>query len=79
MMFTSLTKSIPQIPIGESGRRFVVNVRITGGQPLSPAFTNPDIIVGLVYEHTTVELIVVQMLDDPTTAVTPKFYGLPKT
>ena len=30
-------------------------------------FTNPDIVPGLVYEHTTVETVVVQRLDDRNT------------
>ena len=37
------------------------------GQLLSPAFTNLDIIVGLVYEHTVVEPMVVQRLDERNT------------
>ena len=37
------------------------------GQPLSPAFTNPDIVLGLVYEHIAVELKVVQRLDERNT------------
>ena len=39
------------------------------GQPLFPAFMNPDNIVGLVYEHTSVELIVVQRLDERNTLI----------
>ena len=34
---------------------------------MSPAHTNTDIIVGLVYEHTTIELMVVQRLDERNT------------
>ena len=34
---------------------------------LSPAFMNPDIIVGLVYEHTTMEPMVIQKLDEGNT------------
>ena len=37
------------------------------GQPLSPGFMKPDIIAGLVYEHTTVEPMVVQKLDEKNT------------
>ena len=63
-----MTKSIPPIPIGESGRRVVaLTLESLRGQPLSPAFTNPDIISGLVYEHTTVEPMVVQKMDERNT------------
>ena len=34
---------------------------------MSPAFTNPDIVVGLVYEHITVESVVFQRVDDRNT------------
>ena len=34
---------------------------------LPPAFTNTDIIAGLAYEHTTVEAMVVQKLDERNT------------
>ena len=34
------------------------------GQPLSSAFTNPDIVAELVYEHTTIEPLVVQRLEE---------------
>ena len=36
-------------------------------QPLSPAFINPDIVVGLVYEHTTIDLLVIQRMDERNT------------
>ena len=63
-MSTSSTESISLIPTGESNRRVVVfTLELPRGQPLSPAFTIPDIIAGLVYEHTTVEPMVVQRLD----------------
>ena len=56
MMSMSLTNSIPLISIGESGRKVVIfTIELPRGQPLSPVFTNPDIVVGCVHEHTTVE------------------------
>ena len=67
-MLTSWTKSIPLIPIGQSSRRVVVfTLELPRGQPLSLVFTNPDIIAGLVYKHTTVEPMVVQRLDERET------------
>ena len=39
------------------------------GQTLSPGLTNTDIINELIYEHTTVEPMVVQKLDEKTTLV----------
>ena len=60
-MLTLSTLSIPLIPIGESSNRAVVfMIELPKGQALSPAFTNPDIIAGLVYEHTTIEPMLVQ-------------------
>ena len=67
-MSTSSTKSIPPISIRESSRRVVIfTIELPRGQPLSPAFTNPDIIAGLVYEDTTVEPMAVQRLDERNT------------
>ena len=67
-MLTFLTVHVPVIPTGESCQRTVIlNIELTRGQALSPAFTNDDIIVGLVYEHTNVELVVVQKLDAKAT------------
>ena len=64
-MSTLSTVSIPLILIGESSKRPVVFIiELSREQPLSPAFMNPDIIAGLVYEHTTVEPLVVQILDE---------------
>ena len=55
-MSTSLTNSIPPISIGESGRRVVIfTIELLRGQLLSPVFTNLVIVMGLEYEHTTVE------------------------
>ena len=42
-------------------------LEVPRGQPLSPAFMNLDIIVSLLYEHTTVEPMVVQKLDKKNT------------
>ena len=68
MMSMSLTNSIPLILIKESGRKVVVfTIKLLGRQPLSPVFTNLEIVVGLVYEHTTVEPVVVQRVDDRNT------------
>ena len=67
-MSTLLTDSIPQISIRESGRNVVIfTMELPRGQPLSPVFTNPDIVSGLVYEHTTVETVAVQRVDDRNT------------
>ena len=67
-MLTSSTESIPLIPMGESSRRVVVfMLELLRGQLLSPAFINLDIVVGLVYEHTMVQPMVVQRLDERNT------------
>ena len=42
-------------------------LELVRGQPLSPAFTNPDIVLGLVYENTTVEPMVIYRLDERNT------------
>ena len=42
-------------------------IELSRGQALSLAFMNPDIIAGLVYEHTTIEPMVVQSLDQKKT------------
>ena len=56
----SVTESIPPISKGESSRRVVIfTIKLLRGQPLSPVFTNPDIVLGLVYEHTTMKPVVV--------------------
>ena len=65
MMSTSLTESIPHNPSEESSRRVVVfTLELPRAQVLSPAFMNQDIVVGLVYENTTIELMFVQWLDE---------------
>ena len=67
-MSTSSTESIPLIPIRESSKWAVVfMIELPREQTLSPAFMNPDIIAGLVYEHTTIETMVVQRLDERNT------------
>ena len=64
-MSTSSTESIPLILIGEISKRAVVfTVESPRGQVLFTAFMNPDIIAGLVYEHTVIEPIEVQRLDE---------------
>ena len=68
MMSMSSTDSITPLSIRESGRRVVIiTIELLRGQPLSPVFTKPDTVVGLVYEHTTVEPVVVQRVDDRNT------------
>ena len=39
-------------------------IELPKGQALCPAFVNTDIIAGLVYEHMTVEPVVIQTLDE---------------
>ena len=64
-MSTSSTDSIPPILISSSGRKVVIfTIELPGGQLLSPLFTNLDIVAGLVYEHKTVEPVVVQRVDE---------------
>ena len=64
-MSMSLTESILLIPSGESSRRVVFfMLELLRGQPLSPAFINPDIVVGLAYEHINIELIINQRWDE---------------
>ena len=67
-MLMSLMDSTHSIPIGESSRKVEgFMLELQGGQPLSLAFMNPDIVVGLVYEHTTIEPMVVQKMDEINT------------
>ena len=64
-MSTSSTVRISLILIGRSSQRVVVfMIELLKEQALSLALTNPDVITGLVYEHTTVEPMVVQNLDE---------------
>ena len=64
MMSTSSANSIPPISIGESGGKVVIfTIELPRGQPLSPVFTNLDIVAGLVCKCTTAEAIVVQRVD----------------
>ena len=73
-MLTSSTVSVPLIPIRESSQRAVIfMIELPRGQSLSLAFTNTDIITGLVYEHMTVEPMVIQKLDKKE-----HFVGLPR-
>ena len=67
-MSTSSTESIPPVSIGESNRGVVkFTIKLPREQPLSPAFMNLGIVMGLVYEHITVEPVVVQRLGDRNT------------
>ena len=67
-MLMSLTESIPPILTGESSRRVVVfTLELLRGEQLSPAFTDPYLVVGLVYEHTTIEPVAIQRLDESNT------------
>ena len=59
------TVSIPLIPIRQSTQRTIIfTIELLRGQALSLLFINSDIITLLVYEHTTVEPVVVQKPDD---------------
>ena len=61
----SSTNSIPPILFRESGRKVVIfTVELPQRQPLSPVLTNLDLVVGLVYEQTTVEPVVFQRIDE---------------
>ena len=67
-MLTSSTVSIPLIPIGESSQRAIIfMIELPRGQAMSSVFMIPDIIIGLVYEHMTVEPMVVQKPDESNT------------
>ena len=67
-MLTLSTVSVPLIPTGASSQRAVIfMVGLLRGQALSQVFTNCDINAGLVYEHTTVEPVVIQTLDEKNT------------
>ena len=69
-MLTSSIKSIPLTLTGESSRRAVVfRLNLLRGQALYSAFTNSDIIAGLVYEHSVVEPMIVQRLDERNTSL----------
>ena len=63
-MSNSPTMSISLIPMGDSSQKAVVfDVKLKRGQVLSQVFMNPDIIMGLVFEHNNVKPLVVQKLD----------------
>ena len=67
-MSISSTESIYPIPIGESSKKAVVfMLELLSRQPFFSVFMNSDIIVGPMYEHTTVESMVVQRLDERNT------------
>ena len=42
-------------------------MELTRGQAVSPAFMNANIVVGIAYEHTDVEPVVVQKFDEKAT------------
>ena len=59
------TVSISLILIKENNQRAIVfTIELLRGQALSPEFTNPEFINGLVYEHTIVEPMGVHKLDE---------------
>ena len=62
-MSTSSTVSVTLIPTGKRCQRTLFSLLINMGQALSSAFMNANIIVGLLYEQTNVEPMVVQKLD----------------
>ena len=67
-MLTSSTVSLPLIATGESCQRTIIfTIQLTRGQALSPTFMNDDIIVGLVYDHSNMDPMVVQKIDAKTT------------
>ena len=71
-MSTSSTVSVPLILIGESSQRAIVfMIELPRGQALSIVFMNSDIITGLVYDHMTVEPMVVQNLDENVAWASP--------
>ena len=62
-MFSSRV-NVPLILTGEScPRTKIFTIEFIRGQALSPVFTNDNIIVGLAYEHTNVEPLVLQKSD----------------
>ena len=67
-MSTLLSDSIPPILIGESGRGVVIfTIELPREQLLSQMFRNLDIGAGLMCEHTAVEPLIVQRVDDRNT------------
>ena len=67
-MSTSSTISLTLIPTGKSSQRTVIfSTELTRHQMLSSAFTNADIIVGLVSKDTDMEPVMVQKLDAKAT------------
>ena len=62
---TLSTISVPLILIGKSSQRAIVfPIELLRKQALFPVLMNSDVITGLVYEHMTIEPMVVQKLDD---------------
>ena len=67
-MSTSSTVSVTSMPAGESCQRtliFIIELR--RGQVLSPGFMNANMFAGFVYEHMSMEPIVVHKLDAKAT------------
>ena len=48
---------------GSCEREVIFNVELKKGDVLSQTFINSDISIGLVYEHTSVEPVVIQKLN----------------
>ena len=64
----SSTVGIPLIQIGESSQRASAFIKeLLSGQALSPAFTNSNIITGLMHKHRATERMVIQKLDEKNT------------
>ena len=67
-MLTSSTVSVPLILIGESSQRAIhFMTKLPRGQVLSPVFRYSDIITGPVYEHMTIEPVVVEKHNEENT------------
>ena len=63
-MATSSTMSVSLIPMGDSSQKAVVfDIKLKRGQTLSQMYMNPDIIMGLMFEHMNVKTLLVQKLD----------------
>ena len=59
------TLSVPLIPIGEGSQRAIVfMIELQRVQALLTVFINLDIIARLVYEHISIEPMVVQILNE---------------
>ena len=54
---------------GSCEREVIFNLELKEGDVLSQTFTNSDISIGLVYEHTSVEPVGVHKLDNRATVL----------